>query len=244
VDDAYAAGMAERGHRWALLRCAASQLGFLALGAAVRRFRVGLAQTRGQLHAFAALWDDANRHALDAEGPLWVVLGDSTAQGIGATVETGYVAQLRAFLEARDGRAWRVVNLSRSGARAAGVDTTQLPALAALGVTPDLVTCAVGANDLLRTPMPQLLASLRRIIDGLPDKAVIATLPQGLATRRALRVNAVIGEEAAAAGLRVADVWAHTGAPWQGKYADDFFHPNVTGYADWARAFADALDLE
>jgi lysophospholipase L1-like esterase len=41
----------------------------------------------------------------------------------------------------------------------------------------------------------------------------------------------------------VADVWDHTGPPWQGKYAEDFFHPNATGYADWARAFAEPLGL-
>jgi len=39
----------------------------------------------------------------------------------------------------------------------------------------------------------------------------------------------------------VADVWAHTAPPWQGKLASDGFHPGVVGYADWARAFAEVL---
>jgi lysophospholipase L1-like esterase len=72
---------------------------------------------------------------------------------------------------------------------------------------------------------------------------VVATLPQGLTARRAARVNALIRSRAPELGLRVADVWDHTGPPWQGKYAEDFFHPNATGYADWARAFAEPLGL-
>ena len=51
----------------------------------------------------------------------------------------------------------------------------------------------------------------------------------------------MIRSEAPAAGLTVADVWAHTGPPWRGKFAADNFHPGALGYADWARAFAEAL---
>ena len=49
---------------------------------------------------------------------------------------------------------------------------------------------------------------------------------------------------AARHGLPVADLWAHTGAPWQGKYSADQFHPNDVGYADWAAAFLEALGLD
>ncbi len=55
-------------------------------------------------------------------------------------------------------------------------------------------------------------------------------------------VNALVRTEAPAAGLRVADVWKHTGPPWRGKYAADMFHPNDVGYRDWARAILEALD--
>ncbi|MGH8896069.1 MAG: hypothetical protein ACRDZ4_03380 [Egibacteraceae bacterium] len=59
----------------------------------------------------------------------------------------------------------------------ADVVAVQLPMLTA---PPDLVTCAVGTNDLLRTRMPRLMAPLRARIAGLPPGAVIATLPQSL----------------------------------------------------------------
>jgi lysophospholipase L1-like esterase len=40
------------------------------------------------------------------------------------------------------------------------------------------------------------------------------------------------------------DAWAHTGPPWQGKYAADDFHPNDTGYGEWCAAFAEAIGLD
>jgi lysophospholipase L1-like esterase len=111
-------------------------------------------------------------------------------------------------------------------------------------VVPDLVTCAIGSNDLIRrTPLPQLERDLREIIGRLPPGSVVATLPAGLWRERVAAVDAVIRSAAAGGGLRVADVGAHTGPPWEGKYAEDRFHPGTLGYADWAAAFAEALGL-
>ena len=211
-------------------------------GRLVRLFLPGVRQVHAQVASYAKAWDAANATALTGEGPLWVVLGDSTAQGIGApSHDQGYVGQLRAMLDEHSAVPWRVLNLSRSGARAADVIDSQLPRLEALEQPPELVTCAIGANDMMRTPTPELIASLREIMRRLPKGAVIATIPQGLRPPRAQAVNEVIRAEASAAGLVVADVWAHTGPPWHGRLAADGFHPGLTGYADWARAFAEAL---
>ena len=126
----------------------------------------------------------------------------------------------------------------------ADVADRQLPLMRGLPFPPDLVTCAIGANDIVRrVPVPELESRLRAIIARLPERAIIATLPQGLGPERTETVNRVIRTEAPAAGLVVADVWARTGPPWHGKYAEDRFHPGVLGYADWAAAFADVLHL-
>ncbi|MEM8708415.1 MAG: SGNH/GDSL hydrolase family protein, partial [Actinomycetota bacterium] len=57
----------------------------------------------------------------DDPPPLWVVLGDSTAQGIGASeLEHSWVPRLRAALDADD-RPHALLNLSRSGAHSTHV---------------------------------------------------------------------------------------------------------------------------
>lgn len=213
------------------------------LGRVARGLHPGLRQIHAQVARYAAEWEVANGLAMGYVGPLWAVLGDSTAQGIGApTWDEGYVGQLLRALNDGSQPPWRVVNLSKSGARAADVVDRQLPALDALGVTPDLVTCAVGANDIIRrAPGPVLHAQLRTIVARLPAGAIIATIPQGLRADRTAAANRLLREEAPAAGLVVADVWARTGPPWHGKLAADGFHPGALGYADWAGAFAEVL---
>ena len=215
------------------------------LGRLARLAVPGLRRVHAQVARYAAQWEDANQRDSAGAGPLWVVLGDSTAQGIGApSWDEGYVGQLRRALDDGAEHPWRVVNLSRSGARAADVLDRQLPALQAMDPRPDLVTCAIGANDIVRrTPLPQLEDQLRSIIARLPERAVMATVPQGLDATRTAAANRVIREAAPAAGVLIADVWARTGPPWRGKLAPDGFHPGALGYADWAAAFAEALGV-
>jgi lysophospholipase L1-like esterase len=201
----------------------------------------GAAARRAMVAAYARSWEDANTAAVAATGPLWIALGDSTAQGIGASeFDHGYVGQLLARLRDSGDERWRVVNLSVSGARLRDVLDRQLPALGELPRA-ELVTCAAGANDLLRTRWPQMARDLRELLERLPDGAVIATLPTGLRPRKAARANALIRAEAAPRGLRVADVHAHTGPPWAGKYWLDHFHPSDLGYRGWTDAFARAV---
>jgi lysophospholipase L1-like esterase len=210
----------------------------------MRRLRPGIAATLDVEEDWRLYWEESNERARHADGPLWVALGDSTAQGIGAsTPDRGYVGQLLGRLRERESPGWRVVNLSVTGARLTDLVRVQLPRLDAAAPA-DLVTCAAGANDLVRFGFPRARQALHALISGLPPGAVVATCPQGLISNRTHELNRIIRAEAPAAGLRVADVWAHTGPPWSGKYAGDDFHPNDTGYADWCAAFADAIGLD
>lgn len=209
----------------------------------LRRVHPGWAVTSAMVAPYAEAWAAANARAQAGTGPLWVALGDSTAQGIGASShDRGYVGGLLAWLDERTGRPWRVVNLSRSGARAADVLVEQVPAFEAIDTRPALVTLAVGANDMVRrTPLARLEESLIAVLDRLPRGSVVGTLPQGLGRRRPPVVNDLIARLAVERGMVVADLWSRTGPPWRGNFAADSFHPNDTGYRNWLAGFTEAL---
>jgi len=213
-------------------------------GRLMRTLRPGVAATLGLGSEYRRYWEESNEHARKADGPLWVAVGDSTAQGIGASApDRGYVGQLRDRLRHEEERPWRVVNLSVAGARIADVVHEQVPRIDDAGA-PELVTCAAGANDVIRFGFRRVADALQALICVLPAGAVLATIPQGLLPRRTRELNDIIRAEAPVAGLRIADAWAHTGPPWQGKYAADDFHPNDTGYGEWCAAFAEAIGLD
>src|SRR3954451_19239022 len=100
---------------------------------------------------------------LGASGPTlaYVVLGDSTAAGQGATYEDGI-----AVLTARELAKTRIVmltNLAVSGAKTRDVLAVQLPA--AERTRPDLVLISVGANDVTHlTRIRSVRFSIVRII--------------------------------------------------------------------------------
>ena len=214
------------------------------------RWADGVTAMRGDCALFASYWQAHNAQVLAGAGPLWVVLGDSTAQGLGAASPGGgYVGQVLAELRQRTGAPWRVLNLSVSGALIRDVRSRQLPQLPA---APALVTCGIGANDVLYTPPSRLFADLRALIAALPAGAVVLDLPLpagcwGMLGRIAApyvtRINRAIREAAAARGLPVAPVSGHFIPPWNGKFASDCFHPSQAGYRDWARALLTALPI-
>src|SRR5262249_4612486 len=174
--------------------------------------------------------------------------GDPTRQGPGGTAPGGaYVGRALRALDKRAGQHWRVVNLSVSGALIRDVLAEQLPALPE---APDLVTCGIGANDILYSAPAKLFADLRTLLAAVPDNTVLLDLPVpqgvwGIIGRFSVpyitRINRVIQEVAAQRGLPVAEVSVEFRPPWKGKFAVDSFHPSQDGYRDWARALLAVL---
>jgi acyl-CoA thioesterase-1 len=212
------------------------------------RWADGVIELREDCVTFASHWDAHNDQALAESGPLWVVLGDSTAQGLGAPSPMGgYVGQVLAGLRQRTGERWRVLNLSLSGALIRDVQRDQLPRIPD---DADLVTCGIGANDILYSTPAKVLADLRGLIGAVPGGTVVLDLPLptgiwGILGRASVpyvaRINQTIRQAAAARGLPVAEVSAHFLPPWAGKFGPDNFHPSQDGYRDWARALLTAI---
>jgi lysophospholipase L1-like esterase len=223
------------------------------------RWTDGVAELRADRTEFAAYWDAHNDkvlsrrervlHGGDAPDPLWVVLGDSTAQGLGAPdPRGGYVGQTLQQLRRTTGRHWRVLNLSVSGALIRDVLAEQVPRLD--GQQPDLVTCSAGANDILYSAPGKLFSDLRALLAAVPEDTVMLDLPLlsgfwwivgHMSVPYISRINRVIREVASERPLQVAEVSRHFIQPWTGKFSVDNFHPSVDGYRDWSRALVEAL---
>jgi acyl-CoA thioesterase I len=228
------------------------------------RWTDGVNAMREDCVAFAAYWRAHNERLLTAgeaageatgeddatrlRSPLWVVLGDSTAQGLGApSPRGGYVGQALHQLRRRTGQPWRVLNLSVSGALIRDVLADQIPLLPE---APDLVTCGIGANDVLYSTPARLFSDMRAVLAAVPERTVVLDLPLpagfwGIVGRISVpyitRINRVIHEVARDRELPVAEVSAHFTAPWAGKFACDSFHPSQDGYRDWTRALLAAI---
>ncbi len=212
---------------------------------AASRVLSGVRTVQEQIPPFAAAWDEHNRRVLaDAtEAPVWVALGDSMTQGVGAPdIYQGWVGQLATRLAA-EGTTYRVVNLASSGARVEDVLDRQLPALAqleSLGIHPELVTVLIGSNDLVRRRYREHLpARFGELIRRLPEGAVVANLPNP--HQAATDIDAQIRRAVTQRGLRLADLRTPRTSGWKGKLAPDHFHPNALGYADLAETFHRAV---
>lgn len=193
---------------------------------------VRLARLAASVDRNAAYWSQPQG---DAGGLLYVALGDSAAQGIGASrPDNGYVGLIGQRLRDATERPVEVVNLSRSGARIRDVLDTQLPALRDLRRKPDLLTVAIGGNDVRAYDREVFAAETARLVDALPAGAYVADAPyfmHGRWERDAQQAADLLRDTAAANALR--PVPLHEALRAQGpeamltQFAADWFHPTI-----------------
>jgi len=213
-----------------------------------RRFRAKLTANSLVLNETLPIhskwWRD---HAKERGEMLYVAIGDSAAQGIGASrPDRSYVGVLADEIRSLTGRSLRVVNLSVSGATTELAVRDQLPRLAKL--SPDLVTVAIGANDIAQWDPARFERNMREILDAVPEDAIIADLPCfhfRHNERKVAVANRILRQLATERGLTVVPL--HQLTKRQGlrgiltQFAEDMFHPNDHGYRIWADAFRPAL---
>lgn len=213
---------------------------FVLVGHLRRRLAARSAILNETLPVHSKWWRDKAKESGDF---LYVALGDSAAQGIGASSPgRGYVGVIARAAQEAVGTSVRTVNLSDSGARISDAIEQQLPRLAHL--TPDLVTVAIGANDIATFDAPAFEAGIRRILEAVPPHAIVAELPYFYLPwneQKVASANRIIRAAAAERGLAVAPLYAATRRPGAAgiltHFAIDFFHPNDRGYGAWASAF-------
>jgi len=189
----------------------------------------------------------------------YVVMGDSTAAGVGAAYDDGIAVGTARELAKSHGVS--LTNVAVSGARMADVVRDQLAA--AGSAKPDIVLLAAGANDVTHlTPIGSMEKNLRTVVAALraanPDVAIVVTgspdmstpprvprLLRRIAGWRSRHVNAMFRRVASELDVTFAPIADETGplfARDRTLFDTDRFHPNARGYALWIAVLNSALD--
>ncbi len=184
---------------------------------------------------------------------VYVAIGDSTVEGIGASEsEKGYASLVYESIKKENKRA-QFYNLGKSGARIEDVVETQLEKT--IRLQPNLITVSVGANDIRkRTSLKNferdlmyLVKSLgektkaKIILNGLPDFSNAPAVPfliRIYAKYMIKKYNEVLRGQTQKSNVTFVDL-SQSGL-FVKKYpqliSPDGFHPSDLGYAFWAAA--------
>lgn len=190
---------------------------------------------------------------LEGPEPLrLLVLGDSTAAGVGAgTQDEALPGNLARELAARSGRGvvWRA--MGRNGATSHDLVADYLGD--AVSEPVDIVFLSIGANDALglrsrggfsrdiRTLLTRLLeVSPLVLMSSLPAFGQFELLPNPLRWNLYLHSRSL---EDAARAIVASTPGVHMSPPppeyTPGFFATDLFHPSASGYRDWAKFAVD-----
>jgi len=188
----------------------------------------------------------------------YVILGDSTAAGVGADYQQGIAIQTTAELSKT--HKVTMTNLGVSGARIHDVLVEQLPRAESLH--PDLVLLAVAPNDVthltrISSMKRDLLAIVHRLRAANRDVVIVVTgsadmstppriprLLRGIAGARSRAVNRMFVSVANDEHLTFAPIAAKTGPLFKkdpSLFGPDRFHPNERGYAVWTAVINKAI---
>jgi len=213
-------------------------------------FSIRLFKLSRSLSSYKHYWNEKTAAPMQEGSLLYVALGDSTAQGIGASKpEKGYVGLIAKQLSAQTGRPVHVINLSVSGAGTEQLTNDQLPKLKKINLPDDaIVTLSVGANDLANFNADQFLAQTETLFSQLPLRTLVADIPYFGGGREkgreanVIKASAIIDRVARKYNLRVAPLHQTTkDEDSLLAYGADFFHPSNKGYQNWHKAFESLL---
>ena len=172
----------------------------------------------------------------------YLALGDSAAQGIGATSPMrGYVGIIAKRLEQKTGKKVRIVNLSVTGAKMSDYLKVQAPKIAEIKA--DYVTIEIGANDIPTFDENKFRSEFIEVLKSLPNNAYISNMPlfnsRPSSTNNAKVASNLIEKELAnRPNLKFVNLQKQTSENQSiFGFAPDLFHPNNISYKNWADAF-------
>ncbi len=177
----------------------------------------------------------------------YLALGDSTAQGIGASSPMrGYVGEVEKRLEQKTGKRVRVVNLSVTGATMSDYLREQAPKIA--DIKADIVTIEIGANDIRTFQEEKFRREFEQVLKTLPDGTYVSNMPLFNSRRSSTApakqaskiIEILLGNYP---HLHFVNLEKQTSEHQSiFGFAPDLFHPNNLSYKNWADAFWNEIE--
>ncbi|HEV2757516.1 MAG TPA: SGNH/GDSL hydrolase family protein [Actinomycetota bacterium] len=196
----------------------------------------------------------------DADAPplKFVVIGDSTAAGVGAGTADRAYPTLLARRIAQERYRVTLVDLGVAGAR---LDQVYEQVMPAVKHRPDLVFVGLGANDVTHwTTLSVVEDNVRYVLDEMAKigaEVVVAGPPDMRSPVFLEPLRSIVGWRGRAVQAAIEDVARAEGVPVvpladetrdffaedpDRYYSDDEFHPSAAGYALWADAIFPYLE--
>jgi acyl-CoA thioesterase-1 len=211
----------------------------IVIGALVVIELIALLWLATSVNRYSAYWDEKAKESGDI---TYLALGDSAAQGIGATHPLkGYVGLIVKNIEEKSGKSVRTVNISKTGAKMDDYLKEQAPKISSIEA--DIVTIEIGANDITNYNADDFRAKFKQVLATLPSGSYVANMPlfnsRPGSTENAKQASAIIREELIAyPELVFVDLQSETEQHQNILgFAPDLFHPNNISYKNWANAF-------
>lgn len=205
-----------------------------------------------QLARYQKYWNSSNLKPVNPEDFVYVALGDSAAQGIGASAPLkGYVGLIAEELQKDRKEKVKIINLSKSGAKVNDVLQTQLPLYEQFGLkNHHLITIEIGANDIISFDRNKFEKEMDELLAKLPKNTIIADIPSFGGGRyakyenRVLEANEIINKLAGKYNVVPAKLYERVAANHGLRtFAADLFHPSDYGYRNnWLPAFMERLN--
>ncbi len=224
----------------------------LVLGLSLVFLAVRLVTLQRLVAGYRNYWQSQAKQTAEPGALTYIALGDSGAQGIGASQpQKGYVGLLRTAIEEKTGTSVQMINISVSGAKVADVTATQIPQLADLKIDDKtIITLSIGGNDAVHRN-PNFAKDVDTLFSQLPPQTIVADIGYFGGGRYRSRqsfvdqVNPQLHDAAAKHGLKVVKLHQVTkDRDSLRNSAIDIFHPSDRGYRNWFDAFWPAVQKQ
>ena len=194
--------------------------------------------------SFEKQWRNQAAVQAGADDLMYVVLGDSTASGVGArSIQTSYPYRIAVWLQKQTGRTVAIKNYAVAGATIADVVKNQLPKLSLQDRLPNVVTVSVGANDIAKFTAESFESNMRALLSALPRESYVALVPSFGGRKAKLdwkvqEANKITTRLIQSTNHHLIDMYSATRSmKGIGLTAADLYHPSTKAYSYWALAF-------